>query len=104
MYGGGFKPIRYTRAQVLDCMHNMYMCNGVQIARDVKLDDVPDKLRHPCHIAGSILILDKLQFNIPEMGTSIPYMVCRCCGNFYIPSDLGMYLQGGVGNVYSQWS
>lgn len=98
-----FKPIRYTKAQVLDCMHNQAASMGVPINTDVKLEVVPEKLRHPCIGAYTILVLQRYMFNIPEMGTSIPYMICNCCGRLYIPADMNDYLVG-AGVAYNQWS
>lgn len=100
-----FKPIRYTRAQVLDCMHNQAAGIGIQVSGDIKLESIPEKLRHPCTGAMKIVVLPRYYFNIPEMGTSIPYAICNCCGRLYIPDNMNEYLQTAYnGVVYNQWN
>jgi hypothetical protein len=86
--------IKYSRQEYMDGLRNyiMYNCKyQVAINKEEKLEDLPPRLRHCCAYSKSkIVMLDKLFFNVPETGMSIPFYFCKDCGKLFYYKDFMM--------------
>lgn len=81
--------VHYTRQQMLDGLRNYVIQNTqgrVPIAREEKLEETPQLLRHACAECG-VSYLQMLQFPIPEMNLVIPFYFCTACGKLFYYKD-----------------
>ena len=85
---GGMQMPHYSKSQVLEGLQMYLINNGIQVNNIIKIEDFPyTGLKHPCSRLGDIALLNVMQFDIPEMGFSVPFYICPTCGNLYIPKD-----------------
>ena len=87
-YGYNQKPIKYSRMQIINGMRDFVLARtGVCVSKEQKIEDCPDLLRHACVEVGDISQLQRNNFDIPEMGLSIPIYFCTACGKLYYYKD-----------------
>ena len=83
----GMPQVRYTKSQIIQCLRDC-ACQYYKryITSEEKLEDMPSQLRHACAEAG-ISFLPLGQFPVPEMGLTVPYYFCTCCGKLFYVND-----------------
>ena len=85
-----------TKTALLEWVKN-YVQNGtgVFVTKVEKVDDLPQTIRHSCHLTG-VCLINRATMYIP-VGTyavEVPYCFCTACGKLYVPKDLtggGLY-------------
>lgn len=85
------RQVHYTTHEIINGLKSyVASVSGGIIPRElIKLEDFPQTLRHACAYTKEIITyLPLYYFNIPEIGTQIPFYFCKACGRLYYPRDI----------------
>lgn len=86
----GFQqPVRYSRRDILEYL-KMYIQNttGVMVQSETPIWESNRFVRHAClnHSSG-VVAVNQETFPVPEMGVTVPFYFCKCCGKLYYLKD-----------------
>ena len=87
---------RMSKTTILEGLKNSVQnSTGVFVTKVERIDDLPQTIRHSCHLTG-VCLLNRATMYIPIGNTAVevPYCFCNVCGTLYVPKDLtggGLY-------------